>query len=274
MSAFADKLRLWIRLKTMSVGHLFVKEPKPEKWVFILGCYNSGTTLLHKLLANHSEIGSMPNEGQFYTNQLPRGADIGLPRLWAMKPDFFYLNETSATKINVSKMKRDWAWFYNHPSRKVLVEKTILHSARSRWLQKVFPNAYFISIFRNGYAVSEGIARKEHHPIQTAARQWAISNDILLNDIPFLRNSHILFYEDLVAHPEEELQKITHFLDLSELPSTTFSKEFKIHKVDSAIKNMNEESFKRLSKADILTINAEAGEVLKKLSYSVIDPAY
>ena len=36
----------------------FLKEPKPEKWVFITGCYNSGTTLLHEILAMHAKVGS------------------------------------------------------------------------------------------------------------------------------------------------------------------------------------------------------------------------
>ncbi|MBK9319321.1 MAG: sulfotransferase [Bacteroidetes bacterium] len=61
-----------------------MKAPEPEKWVFILGCYNSGTTLLHKLLATHSDIGSMPNEGQFYSSQLP-GGEIQSPQNMGIK---------------------------------------------------------------------------------------------------------------------------------------------------------------------------------------------
>ena len=34
------------------MGHLLTPEPHPAKWVFIVGCYNSGTTLLETLLRN------------------------------------------------------------------------------------------------------------------------------------------------------------------------------------------------------------------------------
>ena len=38
-------------------GSWFGYMPTPEKWVFIVGCYNSGTTLLHDLLASHHNFG-------------------------------------------------------------------------------------------------------------------------------------------------------------------------------------------------------------------------
>ncbi|MBL7924964.1 MAG: sulfotransferase [Bacteroidia bacterium] len=267
MTDFTDKLKLWLRWKTRSVGHLMMKEPQPGKWVFIVGCYNSGTTLLHKLLSAHPAIGSMPNEGQFYTDQLPRGADYDLPRLWALKPELFYLDENSRPDIDVNKLKRDWAWFYNDVHRPVLIEKTILNAARTRWLQTVFPNSYFISLFRNGYAVAEGIQRKEKHGINIAAQQWAVSNEILLNDLPHLKHHHELSYENLVSDPVIELKKITRFLQIEELPDAVFNSEFNIHKVASSIRDMNKDSLARLKGEDIQIVNEVAGPVLDRLAY-------
>lgn len=267
MHAFTNKLALWIRLKTKSFGYRFKAVPQPSQWVFIVGCYNSGTTLLHQLLAAHPEVGSMPNEGQFYTDQLPRGAQYGLPRLWAMRPEIFRLTESSTPPVNVGKMLREWAWFYNHPARPVLVEKTILNAARTLWLQKVIPNARFIAIFRNGYAVAEGIHRKEGHPLQTAATQWGVSNRILMDDLAHIHHKHLLRYEDLVADPVAELKKITDFLGLSPLSEAVFKSQFRVHKVESSITDMNKASLNRLTAAQKMEIEAEAGDMLKRLGY-------
>lgn len=269
MRAFTDKLTLWIRLKTKSFGYRFMRVPRPRQWVFIVGCYNSGTTLLHQLLSAHPSIGSMPNEGQFYTDQLPRGAQVGLPRLWAMRPEVFHLTESSTPPVNLNKMLRDWAWFYNDPSKPVLVEKTILNAARTRWLQKELPNASFIVLYRNGYAVAEGIHRKEGHPLKIAARQWSVSNSILNSDLHFIHRKHIVRYEDLVTDPEGVLLGVTDFLGISPLPPGIFQSTFKVHKLESGIRDMNKESIGRLSEKERKEIEEEAGEMLKQLGYTL-----
>ncbi|MFN0187743.1 MAG: sulfotransferase family protein [Bacteroidia bacterium] len=270
MNGFSTKLKLWAKLKSKSMGHLLTPEPQPEKWVFIVGCYNSGTTLLHNLLATHPQIGSMPNEGQFYSSQLPRGADFDLPRLWALKPKLFYLDENTVTSIDAKKLRKEWGYFYNHPTRKILIEKTILNAARTRWLQANFPNAYFISLFRNGYAVCEGIHRKEKHSIENAASQWSVSNEILLNDIPFLKNQLQLKYEDLVLNPMEAMRTVTRFLNITDLDESIFSKSFQIHKVSAAIKDMNQESIARLTKTQIENFNLIAGKVMERVNYPLL----
>lgn len=269
MSVFTNKLSLWIRLKTKSFGNCLMRVPKPLQWVFIVGCYNSGTTLLHQLLSAHPSIGSMPNEGQFYTDQLPRAAQFDLPRLWAMRPEVFHLTESSTPPVNVNKMLRDWAWFYNDPSKPVLVEKTILNAARTRWLQRELPNASFIVLYRNGYAVAEGIHRKEGHPLQIAARQWNISNRILHDDLQKIKRKCIVRYEDLVKDPEAVMLMVTRFLGITPLPAGVFRSTFRVHKVESGIRDMNAESIARLSESERREIETEAGEMLKELGYSL-----
>ncbi len=270
MNGFSTKLKRWAKLKTKSIGYLMMSEPRPEKWVFIVGCYNSGTTLLHNLLATHPEVACMPSEGQFYSTQLPRGADYNLPRLWALKPELFYLDEFTSTPIDAVKLRREWAYFYNHPRKKVLIEKTILNAARTRWLQANFPNAYFVSLFRNGYAVAEGIHRKEGHSFEKAATQWSVSNQILLNDIPHLKNHLQIKYEDLVRDPSGVLNKVTSFLDLNNLKESVFVQSFNIHKVNAEIKDMNSASIARLKKNEVEVINGIAKKVLMELDYALL----
>lgn len=272
MNSITEKLKLYLRLRTRRIGWRLMQVPQPEKWVFITGCYNSGTTLLHKILGAHSMIGSMPNEGQFFTDQLPRGIHIGLPRLWALKPDYFRLDENSSNSINVEKLKKEWAFFYNHPKRPLLIEKTITNSARTRWLQHSFHNTHVIALFRNGYAVAEGIRRKEGHSWEKAVEQWKVSNQILLDDLEHISNHRIIFYEELTADPVAVLKSLTGFLNIPDLPESAFAGEFTIHKVSGAISNQNEKSFSNLSPDDIRYFNAEAGDIMKHLGYSLLNP--
>lgn len=269
MSVFTDKLSLYLHYKLRSVGWLFMKEPEPQKWVFIVGCYNSGTTLLHRVLEQHPVIGSMPNEGQFFNTVLPAGSDHNLRRLWAIKPDLFCLDENSKG-INVNKLKRQWAWMYNNVHKPVLVEKTILNAARTRWLQKYFPNSYFICLFRNGYAVAEGIHRKEKHPIEQCIEQWTVSNEILLRDMEHLQNKLILRYEDFTAEPAKYLESIADFLGIDSFPQQVLYNEFTIHKVEAKISNQNEKAIRNLKPDDIAIIKKIGGNLLEKLGYDIV----
>ena len=269
MSAFIEKLSLYLHYKLQPVGWRLMKEPHPQKWVFIVGCYNSGTTLLHRVLEQHPTVGSMPNEGQFFNTVLPSGADFNLRRLWAIKPELFYLDAKS-TGIDVNKLKRQWAWMYNDVRKPLLVEKTILNSARTQFLQKYFPNAYFICLFRNGYAVAEGIHRKENHAMDLCIKQWTVSNEILLRDMEHLKNKMMLRYEDFTAEPSKYLDAIAKFLEIEPFPQQVLYNEFKIHKEEGTISNRNEKSLKSLSVEDLEVIRIEGGELLKKLGYDVI----
>lgn len=260
------KLSLYLKLRSKRFAYRFCSIPQPGKWVFIVGCYNSGTTLLHDLLARHPDVGSMPNEGQFFTDQLMTGAKAGVRRLWALKPELFKMDETSSG-VDVGKLKKEWAYFYNDASRKVLIEKTIANSARTRWLQKHFQPAYFICIFRNGYAVTEGIHRKEKHDIETAAKQWNVSNELLLGDMQHLQNKLTITYESLTYSPAEVMKSVTAFLGISPLPDNVFNSSFNIHEQNSKIQDMNEGSFRRLTTEQIETINSIAGNTLDKLGY-------
>lgn len=268
--SFTDKLSLFLRIKSRKWAWRLMKEPHPEKWVFIIGCYNSGTTLLNRLLAAHPQIGSMPNEGQFYTDQLPRGAQFGLRRLWALKPELFYLNEMSSSSIEVSRMKREWAWFYNEVNRPVLLEKTIANAARTRWLQKNFANTSFIILLRDPYAVAEGIRRKEGHSLEEAILQWKNSYELVWNDLPFLERKLVLKYEDLVADTDGALKEIAGFLHLNAFEKSLSEETFDVHKVKSKIENMNASSYAKLSSEDFETINRIAGELIVKLGYTLM----
>ncbi len=81
--------------------------PKPRLWVFLIGCYNSGTTLLSKMLGQHPDISALPIEGHFLTDQFVKDYEVGLPRMWAGREELFRLTEKD-TKPDPERVKKEW----------------------------------------------------------------------------------------------------------------------------------------------------------------------
>ena len=244
----------------------FYKIPQPEKWVFLGGTTNAGTTLLANILSSSKDIGSLPTEGQFCTNQFITARELGIPRLWTEKIDLFRLDE-SFENISVNELKRNWASFYDKPNSAILVEKSPVNSSRMKWLQKNFENSHFICLVRNGYAVSEGIVRKTGCSIERAAKQWALANRVMIEDLPFIKNKIIIMYEDLVDNTETTIKKIENFI--SSNLNFDKNKERIIHSKRSQIKNMNNRSLNNLSQKEISIINNFASDVLDHWGYKI-----
>lgn len=249
--------------------------PRDKTWVFLVGCYNSGTTLLAELLARHPSISALPTEGHFITDQFVKDYDLGLPRMWVNREDIFCLTEEDDGPDPV-RLKKEWGMRLDL-RKPVLLEKSPPNSARTRWLQKHFENAHFIGIVRNGYAVSEGISRKAvpHHrmdgwPIEMSAYQWKRSNEILKRDAEHLRHFLWVKYEDLTGNPEKTLAKIAGFIGVSDFEGVELDGSWKIHERDEQIRNMNDVSIERLKRSDIDQINKVAGSMIESFGYELL----
>ena len=72
---------------------------QPTRWVFIIGCYNSGTTLLARLLERHSEIQTLPGEGVVFSDVLTRPEEFGWPRLWFKCQQAMALNDSNPARL-------------------------------------------------------------------------------------------------------------------------------------------------------------------------------
>lgn len=250
--------------------------PRPEKWLFLVGCYNSGTTLLAELLAHHPDISALPTEGHFITDQFVKDYEIGLPRMWAGREELFRLTEAD-TGPDPVRIKKEWGVRLDL-SKPVLLEKSPPNTPRVRWLQRHFSPAYFVAIVRNGYAVSEGIMRKadpkhlrDSWPIEQCAQQWVRSNEILLEDTPHLQYLLWVRYEDLVDNPLQELNKICDFIGLPHYRNFDPKKSFSIHERNDTVKDMNKISIDRLTPTQIGEINKVAGECLERFNYPLLE---
>ena len=246
--------------------------PSGKTWVFLVGCYNSGTTLLAELLGQHPSISALPTEGHFITDQFVKDYDIGLPRMWVEREDLFHLTEADSGPDPV-RIKKEWGMRLDL-GKPVLLEKSPPNTARTRWLQAHFENARFIGMVRNGYAVAEGITRKadprhlsEGWPIEMSAWQWKRSNEVLQQDSEYLQHFMWVKYEDLAADTAGILNKITDFASIPRFEEVDTTQSWAIHERNERIRDMNAESIARLSRVQIDRINRVAADMLESFGY-------
>lgn len=247
--------------------------PRDKTWVFLVGCYNSGTTLLAELLGQHPSVSALPTEGHFITDQFVKDYEIGLPRMWVDREDIFRMDEADKGP-DPTRLKKEWGMRLDL-SKPILLEKSPPNTAKMRWLQKNFDNAHFIGIVRNGYAVAEGICRKAepHHlkegwPIEKSAWQWKRSNQVLQEDSGHLDRYLGITYEDLARDTTATLKTITDFIGIDAFDGFESDRSWSIHEREEKIRDMNAENIQRLTPEQIRRFNDIAGDMIESLGYT------
>lgn len=242
-----------------------------HKWCFIVGCNNSGTSLLQEILEHSGQVSTLPYEGQRYTRTLVRSRKRGHERVWSE-----YLDELKLTAEDsytcVPRLVHDWMRDLPLPVREIVLEKTPANTMRMAWLQEAFPRSYFIGLVRNGYAVAEGIRRKGKKTLDRGARHWNLVNRIMVNDTRQIDNFLEVKYEDLVDNFAHTVRRIGAFLGVDPVAilaagKKLYSASTVVGAGEYAIQNFNEQSIRRLSEADLLMIAGEAEEMLEYFGY-------
>lgn len=270
--------RLVMRPCLQRILYYIGKELQVTKWVFIIGCYNSATTLLTNILRQHPKIGGLHTEGAFLTDSLPYPEQFGFPRMWAQCMDKIRIEPGLEGRKKASRIKRHWSLWYRD-NKPILAEKSVSNAVRIPFLNEHFNPAYFIYIVRNGYAVSKGIQLKANlkrwnspykhtgYPIEMCAEQWRLTDEVVEQDKQQVDNLLRIYYEDLVSDPVSIITNVTDFLNIFPMPNKTFEYEFSVHGSESAITNMNETAFARLEDQDCDKIENVAGDVLLRHGY-------
>lgn len=253
-------LDAWVEQR-LDLGH--------SPWLFILGLNNSGTTLLTRVLEQHPMIRSLPHEGQWLTPGLPHPPTFGAARTWSSRADIFHWIETDDPSP-ARRIRYDWAHYY--PDRHgILLEKSPPNTLRSRWLEANFSPSRFIGIVRHPYALCEGARRRLGVPVEETAKHWRDGIGILLDDAEHLQHVVLLRYEDLTAHPAPLLRRLETFLDVppSSLNEAILGeiKASYVRKESAPLRNMNSESFARLSQTDRTRIAAICSDLMGRIGY-------
>jgi hypothetical protein len=252
----------------------------PQKWVFIIGCYNSGTTLLREMLGSHPQIATLPREGVRFTDQFPDLQSGGWQRM-LLKNQQIWEMPFNNIEQRTDRIIRDWSPLWK-PGAKVFLEKSIEHAVRISWLEKAFNSPYFITIVRNGYCVCEGIRRKAapqgpavyemgtEYPVPLVAEQWVKINNEIEKQTKNVKHVYPISYEKLVDNPIQTMHELLDFIGVSECLIEKNENDIKIGYSGFRISNMNPLSLQRLSSEDFSKANSVLSDALKRYGYPVI----
>lgn len=213
-------------------------------------------------------IRSLPAEGQALTSAFPRPDLLGVGRLWSSRMDIFRWGELSdpePARIAI----RDWLSLYSKKEG-MLLEKSPPNTVRSLWLQKNFSPSRFLTIFRNPYAVCEGIRRRKKYTIHQCALHWNTANQCLLQDLKGIKLNLTIRYEDMVNEPRRIFGDIQNYLQLDCPFDLQNFHDVSAHSFEGTtvgLKNLNPDSISRLSLSDIQVINSICGDLMVELGY-------
>ncbi len=193
-----------------------------HRFVFVCGLQRSGTTMLYRYLSEHPEISKLEgtarpgNEGQHNQTVYPAAATHGRAGRFAFMSES-RLTEASplVTDANRQTLFQEWARFWDL-ERPYLMEKSPPNMIRTRFLQAMFPDSYFVVILRHPIAVSCATQKWSDTRPHSLMKHWFAAHDIFAGDVPHLRRVHVVRYEDLVADPDGVLGGVFAFLDLDD----------------------------------------------------------
>ena len=205
-----------------------------HKFVFIGGLHRSGTSILFKTLRDHPQISGFKNtgvpedEGQHLQTVMAPAKAYGGAGLFGFAPEA-YLDETSplVTAENRITLFNQWKpfWDLNKP---FLLEKSLPNLIRTRFLQALFPQSYFIILLRHPIPVT--LATKKWRPrrsLYSLLEHWFVCHERFLQDQPNLRHVMMVRYEDFVTNPVIMLNEIWRFLDVE--PLAQIKQEVRTH---------------------------------------------
>jgi len=262
--------------------------------IFVFGCERSGTTLLASLLGSAPQYLSTP-EGQFKKFLIKEGTDNQICRkiitslrfqLWnipvtegelikvAQEEGIAGIMQMILTSYqNVHGEKDDALYWVDHDPRTHLYTKGLL---------RLFPDARFIHIVRDGRAVAASIKPLDWGPNTTyyAAAFWEKFTRAALEkegELPRGRVVRIRF-EELLSDPRSTLESMCQGLSIpfSEqmlegggvvVPSTSKRQHAE---VGGGVNKSRSQSWKReLSKRQVNVFEGVAGQLLKELGYRI-----
>jgi len=215
--------------------------------LFIIGAARSGTTLLFEILKSQQFVTALFEPHHIWSSILGRSEDDSYPGQIS-----FY-----------NRLKFRCSYFdllqSEHP---VLVVKDPRDSLRVCHIDKIFPSARYIFIFRDGRDVIASVMKTSKMPVYkddegwfhvripgykslltepthiVAAKQWSYCVRKSLKDLELINNSSILMvkYEDLITNPEHTSRNILAFaFDKFSIRDS----ESVIHKISNSVLHSN-----------------------------------
>jgi hypothetical protein len=191
------------------------------KYVFVCGLGRSGTSVLARNVARlenctgFRNTGVLQDEGQFLQDVYQSDNVYGGAGKFGFDPRA-HLTETSPllTPENALRLRKSWERHWDQ-TKAIRVEKTPGHLLKTRFLQAVFPNSYFIVIRRHPVPVSMANNQRwkvSFAPLHNLFDHWLHCYGLFEKDKKYLEHVHELTYEDYIQNPDKCYQEIAAFI--------------------------------------------------------------
>jgi len=199
-----------------------------HRYIFVTGLHRSGTSVLFRSLRDHPEVSgfqgtpSPEDEGVHLQTLYSTDDDHGGAGEFGFHPEA-RLTESSplVSEANRQKLFAEWSPYWDL-NKTYLLEKSPPNIIRTRFLQALFPNSYFIIILRHPLAVSYATQkwyrqyRINWRGLPRIFEHWLVCHEIFKNDQKYLNNTFIVKYEEFVAEPPKWVNAMYRFLGLSD----------------------------------------------------------
>jgi hypothetical protein len=195
-----------------------------HRFIFVCGLHRSGTSLLFRLLREHPEIsgfektGVPEDEGQHLQSVFPPGWSLGGPGRFGLARGA-HLTEQShlSTEKNRAILWTQWSRYWDL-LKPCLLEKSPPNLVRTRFLQRMFPESFFVILLRHPLPVAFSTRKlvaelgSEAISIDSLIKHWIHCHNLFDHDRSRLRNVITIKYEDLVEDAEDVLKSIHEFV--------------------------------------------------------------
>ena len=126
-----------------------------------------------------------------------------------------HLTENSGLITNANKQKlfSEWSKHWDL-SKTILLEKSPPNLLKTRFLQAIFPNSYFVVVIRDPVAVSLATQKWIQIQPRILLYHWLHCHKIFFTDKNYLDNCLLFRYENFVREPEFHLKRIYDFIGI------------------------------------------------------------
>jgi hypothetical protein len=254
----------------------------PEKYLFIICMNNSGSTLLERVLKDcRNVVGFLAPGGpdqqvngqRFVTDLMPTPGKIEIRcrRIWSEQENILADESRYNWPAIIRRWRREWSRnpTFHTANPRIFLEKSPANVLRANMLQTHFPDASFILMQRDPYAVAEGIRRRTNLPLGRCIQHWIRCARRQVHNERTLGRVTRLNYEDLSERPDACREQLVKFLP--ELSDLDLRKEVSVQSIEGKVRrsivNYNEQQIARLSAEDLNEINQHLKEVSDLVRY-------
>ena len=126
--------------------------------IFIIGCGRSGTTIFGTALSKHKKITYLNEPRHLWFSAYPE-TDIWTPKAHS-RNGRLVLTFADVEGRKSRKLSQLFRFETIKTGRPILIEKLPINNFRLSFIHKIFPDARFIHIYRNGIEVARSIEKR------------------------------------------------------------------------------------------------------------------